>query len=155
MVRHDSWMRILPLLCLLVALAAPAVRAQSESPREGDCWSYANRRGEDSSFVIIRKLTVLPDGKVIAGISLAGLKVKAPRVPGGVLTEIAYLAVEGDALLQVLRKRVTPRKVPVIAWEKEHAAWWADYGSKGQGGATAMPLADVIGNLEFSLASQR
>lgn len=145
---------VLLLLCACCLLGLPA-RAESESPREGDCWSYANRRGEDASYVVIRKLTVLPDGKVVAGISVAGLKVKAPRVPGGLLTEIAYLAVEGDALLKVLRKRVTPRKVPAMAWEKEHEAWWTIYGSKGQSGASAMPLAEIIENLEFSLSTQR
>lgn len=140
-------------LCALFALSLPA-RADSDTIREGDCWSYATRRGEESSFVVIRKITVLANGKVIAGISLAGLKVKAPRVPGGVLTEVTYLPVEGEALQKVLRKKLT-HKTPAMAWEKEHAAWWENYGSKGQTGATALPLDEVVKNLELSLSSQR
>lgn len=122
-----------------------------EPLRVGDCWTYATRPGEEASYVVIRRITPLPKGQAVVGVSVIGVRVKAPP---GELTDLPYVPVQAHTLQADLRDRVE-RNPPALAWESAHARWWERYGSRGQAGATADRIAKVIAFVEQSLGEAR
>jgi hypothetical protein len=74
--------RYLFILSFLLGLASSAVAADVVV-KEGDCWAYATRPGEESSFLVIRKIETLPKIGEVIHISIYGLKIPNSSAPHG------------------------------------------------------------------------
>jgi hypothetical protein len=142
----------LPLFLLLLVFIASS--HATEAIRAGECWGYVSRPGEENSYVVIRRITALPTGGTVIGISILGLKLKAPGAPGGEITEIPYIVIRAEALQASLRTKVE-RTPPDLSWENLHAAWWEKHGSKGRGNALADPLRLALAGMERTLEGTR
>lgn len=78
--------------------------ASAQDFAEGQVWSYKARKGEDKSQVVINKIEIDPKLGKIFHISVSGVKVKNPRIAGGISTELPHFPVSEETLKRSLIK---------------------------------------------------
>lgn len=83
--------------------------------KEGDCWSYDTRAGEDDSFIVIRKIETVPELGEIVHISIFGIKVKSSYSPTGYTPSILLQPFSGAPLRASLKQRIT-HEIPAGDW---------------------------------------
>ena len=143
-------MRPLSLILLLscvFALASTAYAREIEL-KEGDCWSYNTRPGEESSFIVIRKIEHFPKAGEIVHISIYGVKLKNPAI-GGFSDSIGHMPIAGDNLRKSLKQKLD-RKPPDSDWEPGYRSWL-----KAKGGVYALPVRDCVKSVEIMLGGRR
>jgi hypothetical protein len=140
--------KLLKLLAVL-GLASSAVGAESVL-KEGECWSYAARTGEEDSFVVIRKIEMLPRLGEVIHISVFGLKIKSPSAPEGVMDQAGHLPIAGPSLRSSLKEKVQ-KKVPSIDWEGGYRLWRESY-EAGQAGIFTKSVRDCVDIVEEATA---
>jgi hypothetical protein len=113
--------------------------------KEGECWTYAARTGEEASFLVIRKIEILPKIGEVIHISVFGLKIKNPSAPGGYTDQAGHLPISGASLRGSLKTRVE-KKIPDVDW-KEGYQMWLD----AKGGVFTKPVSECVGFLEEAI----
>jgi len=73
--------------------------------KEGDCWTYETRPGEEGSFLVIRKIETSPEGEVVH-ISIFGLRIKSSTASNGSTDRIQHLPIFARALRASLKEKV-------------------------------------------------
>ena len=131
------------LMCFLGLVSA--THADDRALHEGECWSYASRPGEESSFLVIRKLEHHEHGNT-AHISVFGLHIANSSAPKGYTDEIGHLPITVDSLRASLRERLT-RTPPDCDWQQGYKMWQ-------EAGAPAFtePLKECIRFVEETIA---
>lgn len=89
--------------------------------QEGDCWSYDTRPGEESSYLVIRKVETLPRIGEVAHIAIFGLHMKNPLSRKPLIT-IPYVAITGAALRGSIKQRLNV-PVPQNEWLMGYTSW--------------------------------
>jgi hypothetical protein len=117
--------------------------AKDIAPKEGECWLYSTRPGEEASFLVIRKIETLPKLGEVVFISVFGTKMEGSPVPAGVtvLTEI-HIPIAGANLRSSLKKRVRKR-IPIEVWQEAYRFWREAYDS-GKGGIYTMSVSECV-----------
>lgn len=83
--------------------------------KEGECWSYDTRAGEEDSYVVIRKIETVPELGEVIHVSIYDLHYKNPLTASGYQTSLLMVSISGPPLRASLKERVT-RKIPDEEW---------------------------------------
>jgi len=117
--------------------------------KEGDCWTYATRPGEEGSFLVIRKIETLPKVGEVVHISVFGVKIKNAADRTGFTGEVAHLPVAGENLRASLKDKVE-KKVPDIAWKTGYGVWRKGFDAQ-RAGVFRKSVSECITYVEESL----
>ena len=142
-----------PLNTLLSLIGfGPPLIARDIVLKEGECWRYSTRPGEEASFLVIRKIETLPNHGEVAFISVFGMKMKGSSVPKG-LTQI-HIPIAGANLRSSLSKRVHKRLPNQDSWQEAYRYWREAYDS-GKGGIFKQSVSECVGVNEEALDGAR
>ena len=96
--------------------------------REGECWSYEARPGEERSFLVIRKIESLPTYGEVIHISVYGFEV---RTSSGEVVSSAFLTLAPATLRASVTKKLD-MTYPEVGWSTDYRRWREafDRGSK-------------------------
>lgn len=135
----------------LSLLAAPlAAEAPPERPlRVGQEWSYQTRPRESSSTLIILKIEADRAAGRIVHISVRGLRLKNPRVKGGLSARVPHMPFAEDALRKSLVKLVRD-SVTVPPFERAYSEWRRAY-EGGKIGPFTVPIGEAVELMEKAL----
>jgi hypothetical protein len=140
-------------LLSLIGFGSPLI-AKDIALKEGECWRYSTRPGEEASFLVIRKIETLPNHGEVVFISVFGIKIKAPSVPTGLSQiDIIDIPIAGANLRSSLKKRVRKR-VPDYGWQEAYRFWREAYDS-GKGGIDTKPVSECVGSSEEALNGRK
>ena len=139
-----------PIVTLLTLLGfASSGVAADPALKEGDCWSYAARPGEESSFLVIRKVETLPKLGEVIHISVFDLKIKSPSAPKGFTDQAGHLPIAGANVRASLKAKVQKR-IPNIDWKEGYRMWREAYDT-GRGGVFTKPVSECVSFMEEAL----
>ena len=144
--------QLLAVLGLATSIHAAEVEAKAD-PKEGECWSYTARPGEEESFLVIRKIETLPKLGEVIHISLFGLKVKNPAAKDGFSAEAGHVPIAGANLRASLKRKID-KKIPDFDWEEGYRQWRQAY-ENGQGGIFTKSVAECVGFIETVVQQTR
>lgn len=114
--------------------------------KEGECWSYATRSGEEQSFLVIRKIETLPEVGEVIHVSVFNLKIKTPRAPEAVITHVSHVPYAGPVLRGSLTRRID-RAVPPTEWEESYRVWRQAF-EEDRGGVHMVSVRQSVDDLE-------
>lgn len=118
--------------------------------KEGECWLYSTRPGEEASFLVIRKIETLPKAGEVVVIEVFGLKIKTPSSPAGFADQvISMIPIAGANLRSSLKERVR-KKIPNGDWQAAYRIWREAYDS-GKGGIFTESVSECVGRIEEGL----
>lgn len=133
---------------LLVAMSLLSLfgLARSADFAEGQVWFYKTRTGEEGSTVLINKIESDPRLGPIFHISIAGVKVKNPRSPSGVTTELPHSPVSKKTLDDSVTKLVA-KSTPNPQYLEGYKEWKSAFDNGGAGIFT-IPVQEIVGVIE-------
>ena len=114
--------------------------------KEGDCWSYEARPGEENSYLVIRKIETLPKVGEVIHISIFGVKIKSPTAPNGYTDEVGHLPIAGADLRTSLKQKVD-KKIPKADWKEGYKIWREAFDAQ-KAGVFAQPVNKCIDFVE-------
>src|SRR4051812_7066880 len=107
-----------PIIKFLALLGlASSTFAADAAPKEGDCWSYTTRNGEESSFLVIRKIETLPKIGEVIHISIYELEIPNSSAPHGYSDRAGHLPIAGASVRASLKEKID-REIPDENWEE-------------------------------------
>jgi hypothetical protein len=131
-------------LLAILGLASPAVAAEGP-PKEGECWSYVTRPGEEASFLVIRKIETIPKLGEVVHVSVFGLKITNPAAPKGYIDQAGHLPIAGASLRGSLKRKVQ-KKIPEVDWKEGYQMWL-----EAKGGVFTKPVSECVGFMEEAI----
>ncbi|MBL9200538.1 MAG: hypothetical protein JNL39_08525 [Opitutaceae bacterium] len=140
------------LLCLLPVMAVGASAPQTTpEPKVGESWTYNTRPGEESSFLVVRKIETIPGLGEVAHISLFKLRLAGPGLlPGQHVETVGHLPIALASLRASLREKVS-RYYPGIDWDGGYQTWMAASKKAGGMGIYTEPVSSCVAILEKAL----
>jgi hypothetical protein len=139
-----------PLIALLAFFGfASSAIAGEIALKQGECWSYAARPGEETSFLVIRKIETLPKLGEVIHISIFGVRIKSPSAPKGFTDQVGHLPIAAASLRSSLKERIQ-RTIPDADWEEGYQMWREAYDS-GKGGVFTKSVSECVGFMEEAL----
>jgi hypothetical protein len=136
-------MKYLALLLCALGLTSPA-HADNVMLKEGDCWSYTSRPGEEASFLVIRKIERLPKIGEVAHISIFGVKIKNPT-GAGYSDHIGHLPIAAESLRKSVRQKLE-KSAPDSDWQAGYKSW-----QEAKGGVFTEPVSECVKFVEEAL----
>jgi hypothetical protein len=134
------------LLPLAAALLAAAAAARAEPPlAPGQEWRYRTRPHETASTLVVARIDDDPELGRVVHVSLRGLRLRHPRLPGGMAGEVAHLAFT-EAALQGSLLALVGHGLPVPGFDRDYEQW-----RRHRGGAHRVPVRDALDRLEGAL----
>ncbi len=139
-----------PLIALftLFGFASSGVAADL-TLKAGECWSYSTRPGEESSFLVIRKIETLPKLGEVIHISVFNLKIKSPSAPRGFTDQAGHLPIAGANVRASLKAKVQ-KNIPDVDWREGYRMWREAYDA-GKGGVFTKPVSECVGFMEKAI----
>jgi hypothetical protein len=131
-------------LLALIGFASSAVAAEV-ALKEGQCWTYAARPGEEDSFLVIRKIETLPKLGEVIHISVFGLKIKSPSALKGYTDQAGHLPISGASLRGSLKEKIQ-KKIPDVNWQEGYQMWL-----EAKGGVFTKPVSDCVSFMEEAI----
>jgi hypothetical protein len=119
--------------------------------KEGDCWSYASRPGEEASFLVIRKIEQLPKIGEVVHVSIFGVKIKSSAAPGGYTDRVGHMPILSESLRKSLREKIE-KSAPNNDWAAGYRTWREAFDS-GKAGAFSKPVRECISFIEEALSA--
>lgn len=143
--------RALPMkqFLLLMSLLSFLRIASAQDFTEGQVWSYKTRKGEESSRVLINKVETNPKFGKIFHISVSGVKVKNPRISGGISTNLPHFPVSEETLKKSLTK-LKGKNQPNPDYYEGYQTWKSAF-DKGNAGIFTIDVADIVGVVEEAI----
>lgn len=123
--------------------------ASSQDFTEGQVWSYKTRKGEETSRVMINKVESNPKLGKIFHISVSGVKVKNPRISGGISTNLSHFPVSEETLKKSLTK-LNGKSQPDLDYYEGYKTWKSAF-DKGNAGVFTIDVADIVGVVEEAI----
>ncbi len=111
--------------------------------KEGECWSYATRAGEENSFLVIRKIETLPKIGEVIHISIYGLKIPNPSAPHGYSNSAGHLPIKGSSVRDSLKAKID-KGIPEENWQKGYRTWRDAYDA-GKAGVFTISVSECVG----------
>lgn len=140
-----------PLIALLTMLGlVSSGLAADVALKEGECWSYSTRPGEESSFLVIRKIEILPKLGEVIHVSVFDLRIKSPSAPKGFTDQAGHLPIAEANVRASLNAKVQ-KKIPNVDWSEGYRMWREAYDA-GKGGVFTKPVSECVGFMEEALA---
>ncbi len=139
-----------PILTLLALVGFASSATASDSDLiPSQCWTYSTRPSENASFLVIRKIEILPKIGEVAHVSVFALRIKNPSAPTGFADLAGHLPITVAALRSSIKK-VVERKIPDVDWMEGYSLWREAYDS-GKGGVFSKSVSDCIGFMEEAI----
>ena len=108
----------------------------------GQVWKYKTRLGEEKSLVYIVKIDKEKGYGKIYHIYVDGIKIKNPRIAGGIQEQLPHVPVNEETLNQSVLELVGTRKdMPDIS---EGYNNWKEPFDKGEAGVFNIPVNKII-----------
>lgn len=136
-------------LLLIMSLLSFFRIASSQDYAESQVWSYKARKGEETSRVLINKVETNPKLGNIFHISVSGVKVKNPRIAGGISTDLPHFPVSEETLKKSLTK-LTGKSLPNPDYYEGYQTWKSAF-DKGEAGVFTIDVADIVGVIEQAI----
>ena len=116
---------------------------------EGQVWSYKARAGEEGSTLLINKIESHPKLGPIFHISISGVRVKNPRAPTGVTTNLPHFPVSKKTLDESVTKLVAKSKVNPDYLEG-YGQWKSAF-DNGDAGIFTISVQEIVGVVETAV----
>ena len=110
---------------------------------EGQIWSYHARPGEEGSTILINKIEADPALDAIYHIGVLGVRVKNPRSPSGVTTNLPHLPVSAQTLEKSCIELIGYAK-PDPQYLDGYAIWKEEF-DQGRAGIFTITVAEIVG----------
>jgi hypothetical protein len=135
-----------PLVILLSVFGlASSALAGEIALKEGDCWTYSARPGEEASFLVIRKIEIIPKIGEVVHISIFNLKIKNPSAPNGFTDQAGHVPIAGANLRSSLKEKVK-RTIPDVDWREGYRMW-----QEAKGGVFTKSVSECVGFMEEAI----
>lgn len=121
--------------------------------KEGECWSYSTRPGEEASYLVIRKIETLPKLGEVIHVSIFDLKIANPTAPKGFTDQAGHLPIAGANVRASLKSKVQ-KKVPEADWKEGYQLWREAY-QAGKGGVFTKPVGECVGFIAEAIGSAK
>lgn len=116
---------------------------------EGQVWAYRTRAGEERSTLLINRVeTDARHGKIFH-ISVSGVRVRNPRVAGGISTELPHFPVSEETLRKSVT-RLVGKRAPNPDYLEGYKAWKAAFDA-GKAGVFTTSVAEIVGFVEEAI----
>jgi len=137
-------------LLSLIGFGSPLI-AKDIALKEGECWRYSTRPGDEASFLVIRKVETIPKHGEVVFITVLGTKMKGPPVPAGVTVQNQIdIPIAGANLRSSLKKRVQKRIRNEDSWQEAYRYWREAYDS-GTGGIFKQSVSECVSSNEEAM----
>jgi hypothetical protein len=123
--------------------------ASAQDFAEGQVWSYKTRQGEENSRVLINKVETNPKLGKIFHISVSEVRVKNPRIAGGISKDLPHFPVSKETLTKSLTKLIGKSR-PNPDYHEGYRTWKSAF-DKGEAGIFTIGIADIVGVVEQSI----
>lgn len=123
--------------------------ASAQDFSEGQVWSYKTRKGEENSRVLINQVEENQKLGKIFHISVSGVKVKNPRIAGGISTDLPHFPVSAETLKKSLTK-LEGKRQPNPDYYEGYQTWKSAF-DKGEAGIFTIDVADIVGVVETAI----
>jgi hypothetical protein len=114
-----GWLWVAYLICFAGCAGARIARDANGAFKEGECWSYDARPGEERSLLVIRKIETLPGYGEVVHISVYGFEV---RTSSGEIVGAAFLTLSPATLRASVTKKLDI-EYPEIGWRGDYRRW--------------------------------
>jgi len=139
-------------LLLLTSLLSFFGIAKAADFSEGQVWSYKTRPGEEQSTLLINKVESHPKLGKIFHISVTNVKVKNPRLVGGVTSELPHFPVSQTTLEKSVTK-VLRKSKPNAEYLEGYKEWKRAF-DEGKAGIFTITVAEIIDGVETAINKQ-
>ena len=136
-------------LLLTMSLLSFLGLASADDFAEGQLWSYHTRKGEENSRVLINKVETSPKLGKIFHISVSDVKVKNPRIAGGVSTDLPHFPVSQETLQKSLT-RLRGKSTPHPDYREGYQTWKSAF-DQGEAGIFTIGVAEIVDVVEQSI----
>jgi len=119
---------------------------------EGQLWAYKTRAGEDKSTILINKIEAHEKLGKIFHISVDGVRVRNPRVKGGVTADLPHFPVSEETLKKSVTKLIGKR-APNPDYEPGYQTWKEAF-DVGQAGIFTISVAEIVTVVEVAVNKQ-
>ena len=112
----------------------------------GQLWACQGRHDDEQPTLLINRIDQHPlGGGNIYHVTLGGLKIRHPGVPGGLMTELAHAPVT-DQTLQRSQLRLLGQQAPDPAYLKGYGQWREafDAGNAGSFGVSVPTILEIV-----------
>ena len=139
------------LLSIISTLGLSASASGGDNvPREGECWSYRSRPGEDRSYIAIRKIEIAPGLGEIIHISVFGLRIPSHSSSSGFAEEAAHIPIAAENFRASILKRLDIAAPKEPDWKEGYQMWRKDFDS-GNAGVFTIPIAECVSVVEEAI----
>ena len=115
----------------------------------GQKWSYSARPGEEKSYLIIVKIDNDPKLGRIVHIALHGVKIKNPRSPDGLSTDVNHMPFL-EAAIEKSGLKLLKEKVDLPDFEEGYGLWREAFDAR-RAGAYSITVAEAVSAMETAL----
>lgn len=116
---------------------------------EGQVWSYKTRAGEENSTVLINKIEADEKFGRIYHISVSDVRVKNPRIAGGLSKELPHFPVSEETMEKSLVKLIDKRS-PNPDFIEGYNTWKAAFDA-GKAGIFTIPISEIVAFVEEAI----
>lgn len=107
--------------------------------RSGERWKYKAPPGQEESRLVVMGAEEIEGIGWVIHISVEGLRIPAPRLPGGLVTEMPHFPVSLTSFEQSLIAEDKARFAPVVFPNEGYEAW-REY----RGGVWSVPVGSLV-----------
>ena len=144
---------IATVLLLLLGSLAVAVPARAVELKTGQVWSYHTRPGEEGSRIYLARIDRGMGPRDIYHLYIDGLKLKNPKMEGGMQDHLVHLPIVREALeASVTELLQSDAEMPDIS--EGYALWLLSF-EKGQAGVFTIPVDQAIQYVEKAFTGQK
>lgn len=136
-------------LLLTMSLLSFLGLASADDFAEGQLWGYHTRKGEENSRVLINKVETSPRLGKIFHISVLNVKVKNPRIDGGLSTDLPHFPVSQETLKKSLT-RLRGKSAPNPNYREGYETWKNAF-DQGKAGIFTIDVADIVDAVEHTI----
>lgn len=120
---------------------------QDDKFKVGQKWKYQTRTGEENSSLTILKIEQYDSAGIIIHISVDGLKMQSPHLPGGIAEDILHLPFSKEALSTSVTEMISENN-QLPDFMDGYNEW-----KNANGGAYTIPVSDAVQYTEESIAN--
>ena len=135
------------LLSAIFGAGTPPTQSKYE---EGQVWSYTTRLTDEGSTLQINKIEVHKKLGRIYHVSVNDVRVKNPRIEGGITTELPHFPVSEITLQKSTIALVNEHAAPNPSYMEGYLIWKEAF-DRGEAGVFDTSVAEIVGFVESSI----
>ena len=135
------------LLSAIFGIGTPSTQSRFE---EGQVWSYSTRSTDQGSTLLINKIEVHEKIGRIYHVSVNDVRVKNPRVEGGITTELPHFPVSEITLQKSTIALVSEGAAPNPSYTEGYSIWKEAF-DRDEAGVFDTSVAEIVEFIESSI----